>query len=286
MIYPKISIVTPNFNGAKFLEDTLVSVLSQGYPNLDYIVIDGGSTDNSVEIIRKYETHFSYWHSKKDNGLYDALNFGFAKSSGEIMGWINSDDMLHKNSLFTLAELFEVPKVEWVQGMQSWFDEKGRTFKVEHPRLTSKYDYLLKSYHNGFSPFIQQESTYWKRSLWNRAGAYISTKYRLAGDFELWMRFFKHTELFFTGSLIGGFRISGMGQLTHNTYTDYLAESDDIIDGYQLSREEIGALKFLKSKSVLDYIPVLRRKRFLKRSKILSHKTVIWDSSISGFMMR
>ena len=96
--YPKISIVTPNYNGVKYLEQTIVSVLNQNYPNLEYIIIDGGSTDGSVEIIKKYESKLSYWVSEPDMGLYHAIQKGFEKSTGEIMAWINSDDMYVKGS--------------------------------------------------------------------------------------------------------------------------------------------------------------------------------------------
>ncbi len=92
MNYPKISIVTPSFNHAQFLEETILSVITQNYPNLEYVIIDGGSTDGSVDIIKKYEKHLTYWVSEPDNGHGDALNKGFAKSTGEIMAWINSDD--------------------------------------------------------------------------------------------------------------------------------------------------------------------------------------------------
>lgn len=99
MNYPKISIVTPSFNQSEFLELTIRSVLDQGYPNLEYIVIDGGSTDGSVDIIKKYADKISYWVSEKDGGQYDAINKGFARSSGEIMGWINSSDLYYHGHL-------------------------------------------------------------------------------------------------------------------------------------------------------------------------------------------
>jgi glycosyltransferase involved in cell wall biosynthesis len=106
MNLPKISIITPNYNGGEYLEETIQSILTQNYPNLEYIIIDGGSTDNSVEIIKKYEDQLSFWVSEPDKGLYDAIQKGFDKSSGEIMAWLNSDDLYHKNAFFTVVEIF------------------------------------------------------------------------------------------------------------------------------------------------------------------------------------
>jgi glycosyltransferase involved in cell wall biosynthesis len=91
--YPKITIVTPSFNQGEFLEETIQSVLNQGYPNLEYIIIDGGSTDKSVDIISKYSKELSYWVSEKDNGQSEAINKGFRKATGEIVTWLNSDDL-------------------------------------------------------------------------------------------------------------------------------------------------------------------------------------------------
>src|SRR5690606_11897786 len=124
MNYQKISIVRPYFNRKTHLEEAIRSVLDQRYPNLEYIIIDGGSTDGSVDIIRKYETHLAYWVSEPDNGMYHAIQKGFQMSSGEIMGWLNSDDRLHTNSLFTLAEIFsQFSDVNWVQGIPTVIDE-------------------------------------------------------------------------------------------------------------------------------------------------------------------
>src|SRR5881396_2686502 len=110
-----ISIVTPSYNQAAFLEETIRSVLLQGYPNLEYIVIDGGSTDGSVEIIKRYEKHLSYWQSEPDGGQYDAISQGFARTSGDLMAWLNSDDMLHRNALWSMARLFtQFPQIEWL----------------------------------------------------------------------------------------------------------------------------------------------------------------------------
>ena len=106
MNYPKISIVTPSFNQGIFLEATIQSVLNQNYPNLEYIVIDGGSTDNSVKIIKKYEKYLSYWVSESDRGQSHAINKGFTISTGEIMGWLNSDDLYTSGALNHVANVF------------------------------------------------------------------------------------------------------------------------------------------------------------------------------------
>src|SRR5665213_810473 len=156
MTYPKISIITPSYNQADYLEQTIWSVLDQNYPNLEYIIIDGGSSDGSVEIIKKYSDRLTYWVSEKDEGLYHAIQKGFEKSTGAIMGWLNSDDMLHRNSLFSIAEILSLEGVEWIQGIGTLYDELGRTVKVSPVYRWSRYYYLMGNYQ-----WIQQESTYW-----------------------------------------------------------------------------------------------------------------------------
>src|SRR5579859_3708649 len=101
---PRISIVTPSFNQRAFLEETIRSVLDQRYPNLEYVIIDGGSTDGSVDIIRKYERHLAFWVSEPDGGQYDAINKGFAHTTGELLGWLNADDKYLPWSFSTLAD--------------------------------------------------------------------------------------------------------------------------------------------------------------------------------------
>src|SRR5437763_884238 len=106
MTFPKITVITPSYNQGKFLEETIVSVISQGYPNLEYMLIDGGSTDNSIDIIKKYRTYFSYWISEKDSGQSEAINKGLKKATGEIISWLNSDDLYTAGCLQHVAEHF------------------------------------------------------------------------------------------------------------------------------------------------------------------------------------
>ncbi|QHT69590.1 glycosyltransferase [Rhodocytophaga rosea] len=268
MAFPKISIITPSFNQAHYLEFTIKSILDQNYPNLEYIIIDGGSTDGSVDIIKKYEKHLAYWISEPDQGLYFALHKGLSKSTGEIMGWLNSDDMLHKLSLFTLADIFSnIAQVNWVQGLPTIFDEMGRTTYTTQPPLKSKYNYYLKDYRKTPFAFIQQESTYWRRSLWEAAGGYISQEYRLAGDFELWMRFFQKDTLYFTQALIGGFRVRKENQLSRNNFSEYLSEVGTIINKIELSEEDKKVLRSIKLyRKCTHYIPLLKLNTYLHDS--------------------
>jgi len=123
---PTISIVTPSFNQAPFLEECIDSILSQNYPNLEYIIMDGGSTDGSVEIIKKYARHLTYWQSQPDGGQYAAINEGFTKTTGEIMAWLNSDDKLHSGSLKIVGGVFKhFEGIDWLTGRPTAWDENG-----------------------------------------------------------------------------------------------------------------------------------------------------------------
>ena len=255
MDYPKISIVTPSYNLALYLEQTILSIVQQEYPNLEYIIIDGGSTDGSVEIIKKYEQYLSYWVSEPDNVLYYALQKGFEQATGDIMGWLNADDLLHPKALFTLGSIFrDISEVQWLQGYPTVFDKAGRV--VSHrPPQSSKYSFYLKQYHNG--KFIQQESTYWRRSLWEKTGEFVSSEYKLAGDFELWMRFFQHEVLYNTSALIGGFRVRVGEQLSQKNHEAYLEECDRIVDSWltKLDKTDNKIIAYAHRANKLGWIP-------------------------------
>jgi glycosyltransferase involved in cell wall biosynthesis len=198
--FPKISIVTPSFNQVQFLEETILSIIGQGYPNLEYIIIDGGSTDGSIEIIKKYEKYLFYWVSEKDNVHADALNKGFAKSSGEIMAWLNSDDKYYHWTFNTVADVFvNHPHVEWITGMPSVYDAEGRIYGTGD-KCRNVYNYLLGDF------FLQQESIFWHRNLWERSGGKMNCQLKFMVDTDLWCRFFPLADIWHLNIVISGFR--------------------------------------------------------------------------------
>ncbi len=235
---PKISIVTPSFNQATYLEATILSILNQNYPNLEYIIIDGGSTDGSVDIIKKYEDKIAYWVSEPDGGQYQAIQKGFDKSTGEIMAWLNSDDMYHQNSLFVVAEIFsQFTDIQWLTGVPTCFNELGNIVKIQtQDEAWSLYRFLLRG--RDFN-FIQQESIFWRRSLWEKSGRYVSTQYTLASDFELWRRFFNYENLYSVNTILAGFRFRMSNQKSLEQSAQYNAEMEKIRQAYPLSKKQI-----------------------------------------------
>jgi glycosyltransferase involved in cell wall biosynthesis/ADP-heptose:LPS heptosyltransferase/lipopolysaccharide biosynthesis regulator YciM/ubiquinone/menaquinone biosynthesis C-methylase UbiE len=231
-IGPRITVVTPSYNQAEYLEECIDSILSQNYSNLEYIIMDGGSTDGSVEIIKKYENHLSYWQSKPDGGQYTAINEGFRRSTGEIMAWLNSDDKYHPGALHLVDLAFRaMPQSDWITGRPTAWDNLGKLIIVfDHVPLWSQERLL---YHGKDDYYIQQESTFWRRNLWDRAGGKIDTTWQLAADFELWCRFFHHSQLIGVDALLGGFRYHS-GQKTSILMDRYEQEVLQIIDRERL----------------------------------------------------
>ncbi|HYK77715.1 MAG TPA: glycosyltransferase family 2 protein [Daejeonella sp.] len=281
--YPKISIVTPSFNQGQYLEEAMLSVISQGYPNLEYIVIDGGSADNSVEIIKKYEQYLAYWVSEKDAGMYHAVQKGFERSNGEIMAWINSDDKYHQKSLFSLAALFEhYPNIHWLMGKNTFYTEDGLTFVADWDK---KNELWSKWRLYNFDGFIQQESVFWRRSLWEKAGAYIDPQWYLAADLELWARFFRYETLYSTNFILSGFRFRNENQKSKDYRQQYMEQAHAIL---KREKELNGDGPYLLYCLLMKYLSKLMPGKYKKR---LLYKTLKFPQKIDfmpdeGFLLR
>jgi glycosyltransferase involved in cell wall biosynthesis len=273
---PSISIVTPSYNQATYLEETICSVLGQGYPRLEYLILDGGSTDGSRDIIQRYASHLAYWSSQPDGGQYDAINKGFARSSGEIMAWINSDDKYVPGALHVVGEIFgQFPKVEWLTSLHPLvWDDRGRAVAC-YPRPGYSGRRFLRGENlpgRGWraNEWIQQESTFWRRSLWLRAGGRINPEYSLAGDFALWASFFQHADLYGVETVLGGFRLHS-SQKTSRQLARYAQEAEAALRAH--GGRPYGRVEAVLTLGLVRVLPVALRRRWraLEPCRVIRH---------------
>lgn len=260
--WPKISIITPCYNMEEFIEETILSVIEQNYPNLEYIIIDGGSKDNTVNIIKKYDPWISYWISESDKGMYDAIQKGFDKSTGDIMAWINADDKYHPNAFFSVGTIFSaMEEIDWLLGRPSFYNDEGTIVDVVDLKKWSKFNYYLGNF-----KWIQQESVFWRRRLWLKAGSKINTKIKYAGDYELWFRFFKYAKLYSAATVFAGFRFRTKDQISLDNMNAYLYEVDQITKEEKLPKEDIYTIKRIKFfQNFIFKIPIIKRISSLRR---------------------
>ncbi|MFC4211320.1 glycosyltransferase family 2 protein [Pedobacter lithocola] len=180
---PKISIITPSYNQGNYLEETILSVINQNYPNLEYIVIDGGSTDNSIDIIKKYQDKIKYWISEKDGGQSEAINKGFKIATGEIIAWINSDDMYGKNTFIEVANAYSSlnsteQNTFWIIGDCQAFGSLSWKFQA----MEFSTNNLIEFWKNN----IGQPSVFWRANL--IANPILNEELHYSMDLDLWLR--------------------------------------------------------------------------------------------------
>jgi glycosyltransferase involved in cell wall biosynthesis len=200
---PLVSIVTPSFNQALFLEETICSVLDQDYSSLEYIIVDGGSTDGSLEIIQKYAERLAWWVSEPDRGQTDAINKGFAQSQGDILAWLNSDDTYLPGTVPEAVAYFqEHPEIGAVYGDANLINEQGQVIG-RFPARQTDYERLMRGFVH-----IPQQATFFRGELWRKVGP-LDPSFYFAMDYDLWVRISKEAPLHYHPRLWANFRLHG-----------------------------------------------------------------------------
>jgi glycosyltransferase involved in cell wall biosynthesis len=208
---PNISIVTVSYNQGKYIEENILSVLNQNYPNVEHIIIDAGSTDETLNILKRYDKHLD-WISEPDNGQSHGLNKGFKKASGEIIGWFNSDDRVAPYALHKIANIFvNNPNEIAVIGDQRIINENGEEIKCIKSRSYT-YDYLLNHARG-----ITQNSIFFKKSVFNQVG-YLNESLNYAMDRDFFIRLSKLRDIPYMNEILGEFRIQADAKTSLGSY--------------------------------------------------------------------
>lgn len=199
MRLPRVSIVTPSYNQGTYVEQTIRSVLLQRYPDLEYIVMDGGSGDETLAILERYGSHFAHVQSSRDAGQADAIKRGFERATGEIMAYLNSDDLLAPDTLFAVAAYFDRhPHVDAVYSHRCSIGPDGAV--IDYWRLPRHSNFLMKRW-----DLIPQETTFWRRRIYEKVGG-IDPTFRFAMDYDLFVKFMIHGRMERVDRFHGAFR--------------------------------------------------------------------------------
>jgi glycosyltransferase involved in cell wall biosynthesis len=199
MSITKVSVITPSYNQAEFLERTILSVINQDYPNIEYIIIDGGSTDGSLDIIRKYENRLAWWVSEKDNGQSHAINKGLSRCTGDIVNWLNSDDLLMPSAIRILVEYFhKYPEIKMFYGDRLVIGSNDQV--IEARELPSFKRSIAR-----IAGKIPQETAFFSRELLQKTGG-LNENLHYTMDVDLWYRFLKYTDFYHIPFILGSYR--------------------------------------------------------------------------------
>lgn len=226
--YPKISVITPSFNQGEYLEETILSVLNQNYPNIEYIIIDGGSKDKSVEIIKKYDKYIYYWQSQPDKGQSNAINLGFKIATGDILCWLNSDDTFLPGALFQVAEIYKKHKFEFYYSDIFLTNENNIKIKRVKSRKTN---FEAQCY--GFFA-IPQQGSFWTKKVLDEVG-YLNEENKTCMDGEFFIKILKNNNLriFKDNYPIANFRIHSLSLTgSHHNKIQYKKDRNMLINKY------------------------------------------------------
>ena len=201
-----VSIVTPSYNQAPYLEETIRSVLAQDYPQIEYGIVDGGSTDGTLELIKKYEGQLAWWVSEKDKGQTDAINKGFARAKGDVLAWLNSDDTYQPGAVAAAVEYLQKhPEVGMVYGDCNFINESGRVIGKFNSAQTS-YRLLRQGYAH-----IPKQTMFFRTELWRQVGL-LDPSFYFAMDYDLWTRLAARTEIKYVPQTWANFRLHTSGK--------------------------------------------------------------------------
>ncbi|OAH98854.1 hypothetical protein A1353_21765 [Methylomonas methanica] len=200
--WPKISIITPSFNQGLFIEETIRSVLLQNHPNLEFIIFDGGSSDDSVEIIKKYDRWLTFWRTERDDGQGNAINKGLQICTGDIIAWLNSDDVFEQNTLNFVTKNMTLDKACWLIGSCRIIKANGDYISIrEPPHEISQSTFLCWTSH-----WFPQPSTFWNRKALACTGM-LNTSFQFIMDVDLWWRMSEHAEPIIVKNVLSRYRL-------------------------------------------------------------------------------
>lgn len=261
----KLTIITPSFNQASFIEQTIDSVLSQNYSKLEYIIIDGGSTDESAEIIKRYEKHLTYWVSERDRGQSDAINKGLRIATGDVVNWLNSDDYLQQGSLHAISNAFQDPSVKMVSG-RSNIVENGKIIRITNG--TDIYSNNLPKT-LGYAR-IDQPETFFRRSIFEELG-FIDETLHFVMDKEFWMRYLIRFGIQGTikiPDIIANFRWHGNSK-TQSQSEGFVVETNQLMYQLALTNNYTWALKIIERYFGVEHDKSIIRPSFLSNDLIV-----------------
>jgi len=257
--YPTISLITPSLNQGNFIEETILSVLAQEYPDLEYLVMDGGSSDDTLKILEKYRAHLK-WVSESDNGQTQAINKGLRLARGSIVGYLNADDLLLPGALWKVAEIFNSdPDALWLTGKCRIVDEQNREIR----KFITNYKNVLLQVRSFplllMTNYISQPATFWRREVLDTLG-YLNEDLHFVMDYEYWLRLYSKQAPVFLPEYLATFKIHPASKTTSSGHKDaYIREEVEILNKYARSAWQVGLHHIHRAMMTLAY-SILNRK--------------------------
>jgi len=276
MKFPLVTIVTPSYNQAKFLEATILSVLNQDYKNIEYIIIDGGSTDGSVDIIKKYEPKLAFWKSESDKGQSHAINKGFLQAKGQIFNWLNSDDILMPSAVsIAIRYLLQNPLIGMVFGDRVVINRKNQIIRIEEYPTFSKNCFRI-------DPCLAQETSFFRKELWEKSEG-LDESLHFSMDTDLWFKFLRQKSIIYhIPFILGVWREHGLSK-SFLEYDDELKRGKGFFECEKLKDKYLGSIEKLiymrkvfhkinKTRLLIEKSLNLRKREILEISKNLKQE--------------